>query len=157
MGSAGKPRAPSQRPVLAALRSRPTPLGSGRSDATVTMLSRHHCFQSPTMSYARKKKTTEQITDVSRGNTAAVVVIDQFHLKLSTLTIIENAHNTADMKYSVYPVAVKSKDRRDSIRNCGLRHCPRYTGARTREGRGWPDSDVTTDKRQTVFRQTCFQ
>ena len=54
--SAGKPRAPSQRPVLAALRSRPTPSGSGRgSDPTVTLLSRHHCFQSPTMSFARKK------------------------------------------------------------------------------------------------------
>ena len=63
------------------------------------------------------KRTTEQITDVSRGNTAALVVIDQFLLKLGTLTIIENAHNTTDMKYSVYPVAVKSKDRRDSIRS----------------------------------------
>ena len=63
------------------------------------------------------KSTTEQITDVSRGNTTALVVIDQFLLKLGTLTIIENAHNTADMKYSVYPVEVKSKDRRDSIRS----------------------------------------
>ena len=49
---------PGHRPenrYLAALRSRPTPLGSGRgSDPTV--LSRHHCLQSPTMSYARKKK-----------------------------------------------------------------------------------------------------
>ena len=63
------------------------------------------------------KSTTEQITDVSRGNTAALVVIDQFLLELGTLTIIENAHNTADMKYSVYPVEVKSKDRRDSIRS----------------------------------------
>ena len=63
------------------------------------------------------KRTTEQITDVSRGNTAALVVIDQFLVKLGTLTIVENAHNTADMKYSVYPVAVKSKDRRDSIRS----------------------------------------
>ena len=40
------------------------------------------------------KRTTEQITDVSRGNIAAFVVIDQFLLKLGTLTIIENAHNT---------------------------------------------------------------
>ena len=63
------------------------------------------------------KRTTEQITDVSRGNTAALVVIDQFLLKHGTLTIVENAHNTADMKYSVYPVAVQSKDRRDSIRS----------------------------------------
>ena len=40
-------------------------------------------------------------------------------LKLSTLTTVENAHNTADTKYSVYPVAkiaVMFKDRRDSIR-----------------------------------------
>ena len=83
--SARKPRAPSQEPskrfgvcdphenpghrpndsVLAALRSRPTPSGSGRgSDPTVTLLSRHHCFQSPTMSYARKKNIT---VIVSRG------------------------------------------------------------------------------------------
>ena len=36
------------------------------------------------------KRITEQITDVSRGNTAALVVIDQFLLKLGTQTIIEN-------------------------------------------------------------------
>ena len=58
-----------------------------------------------------------QINDVSRGNTAALVVIDQFLLKLGTLTIIENAHSTADMKHSVCPVAVKSNDRRDNIRS----------------------------------------
>ena len=66
------------------------------------------------------RRTTEQITDVSCGNTAALVGIDQFLLKLGTLTKVENAHNTADTKYSVYPVAkiaVMSKDRRDSIRN----------------------------------------
>ena len=63
------------------------------------------------------KSFSEQITDVSRGNTSALVVIDQFLSKLGTLTIIENAHNTADMKYSVDPVAAKSKDRRDSIRS----------------------------------------
>ena len=36
-------------------------------------------------------------------------------LKLGTLTTVENAHNTADTKYSVHPVAkitVVSKDRR---------------------------------------------
>ena len=36
-------------------------------------------------------------------------------LKLGTLTTVDNAHNTADTKYSVYHVAkitVKSKDRR---------------------------------------------
>ena len=51
------------------------------------------------------QRTTEQITDVSRGNTAALVGIEQFLLKLGTLTTVENAHNTADTKYSVFPVA----------------------------------------------------
>ena len=36
------------------------------------------------------KRTTEQITDVPRGNTA-----DQFLLKLGTLKTVDNAHNTA--------------------------------------------------------------
>ena len=67
------------------------------------------------------QRTTEQITDVSRGNTAVFVFIDQFLLKLGTLTIIENAYKTADTKCSVYPSVakstVKSKDRRDSIRS----------------------------------------
>ena len=39
------------------------------------------------------KRTTEQITDVSRGNTAALVGIEQFFSKLGTLTTVENAHN----------------------------------------------------------------
>ena len=56
-------------------------------------------------------------SDVLPRNTAALVVIDQFLLNLGTLMIIENAYNTADMKYSVYPVAVQAKDRRDSVRN----------------------------------------
>ena len=59
------------------------------------------------------KRITEQITDVTRGNTATLVVIKQFLLKLGTLMTIENAHNTADMKYSVYPVvkiAARPKD-----------------------------------------------
>ena len=38
------------------------------------------------------RRTTEQI-------------IDQFFLKLGTLTTVEEAHNTADTKCSVYPVA----------------------------------------------------
>ena len=66
------------------------------------------------------KSTTEQITDFSCGNTAALVWIEQFFLKPGTLKIVEHAHNTADTKYSVYPVAkieMISKDRRDSIRN----------------------------------------
>ena len=65
-------------------------------------------------------RTTEQITDVSCGNTAALVGIEPVLLKPGTLTTAENAHNTADTKYSVYPVAkiaVMSKDRRDSLRS----------------------------------------
>ena len=66
------------------------------------------------------RRITEQITDVSCGNTVAFVGIEQFLLKIGTLKTVENAHNTADTKYSVYPVVkitLKSKDRRDSIRN----------------------------------------
>ena len=66
------------------------------------------------------RRTTEQITDVSCGNAAVLVGIDQFFLKLGTLTTVEDVHNTADTKYSVSPVAkiaVIPKDRRDSIRN----------------------------------------
>ena len=52
------------------------------------------------------KRTTERITDVSCGNTAALVGVDQsVSLKLGTPKTVENAHNTADTKYSVYPVA----------------------------------------------------
>ena len=51
------------------------------------------------------RRTTEQITDFSCGNTAALVGIDEFLLKLGTLTTVEEAHNTADTKYSVSPVA----------------------------------------------------
>ena len=63
------------------------------------------------------KRTTEQITDVSRGNTAALVGIEQFLSKLGTLTTAERAHNTADDgKHPFAKITVKSKDRRDSIR-----------------------------------------
>merc|ERR1712232_277815 len=58
-------------------------------------------------------RTTEQIPDVPCGNTVALVGVDQFILKSGTLTTIEDAHNIADMKYSVSPVvkvAVKVKD-----------------------------------------------
>jgi len=58
-------------------------------------------------------RTTEQIADVPCGNTVALVGIDQFLLKSGTLTTLEDAHNIADMKYSVSPVvkvAVKVKD-----------------------------------------------
>ena len=51
-----------------------------------------------------RRRTTEQITDVSYGNTAALVGIDQFLLKLGTLTTVEEAHKIADTKYSVSPV-----------------------------------------------------
>merc|ERR1739838_12620 len=58
-------------------------------------------------------RTTEQIPDVPCGNTVALVGIDQYILKSGTITDIEDAHNIADMKYSVSPVvkvAVKVKD-----------------------------------------------
>ena len=61
------------------------------------------------------KRTTEQITDVSHGNTAALVVIDKFFLKLGTLTTSEDAHNnTDDGKHTVAKIAV-NKDRRDAF------------------------------------------
>jgi len=61
-------------------------------------------------------RTTEQIADVPCGNTVALVGIDQYILKTGTITTIEDAHNIADMKYSVSPVvkvAVKPKDGKD--------------------------------------------
>ena len=49
------------------------------------------------------------------------VEIEQFFLKLGTPTTIENVHNTADTKYSVYhavaKIAVMSMDRRYIIQN----------------------------------------
>merc|ERR1719409_2036787 len=61
-------------------------------------------------------RTTEQIADVPCGNTVALVGVDQYILKSGTITTIEDAHNIADMKYSVSPVvkvAVKPKDGKD--------------------------------------------
>merc|ERR1712078_542382 len=61
-------------------------------------------------------RTTEQIADVPCGNTVALVGVDQFILKSGTLSTFEDAHNIADMKYSVSPVvkvAVKVKDGKD--------------------------------------------
>merc|ERR1719515_167921 len=61
-------------------------------------------------------RSTEQIQDVPCGNTVALVGIDQYLLKTGTITDIEDAHNIADMKYSVSPVvkvAVKTKDGKD--------------------------------------------
>merc|ERR1711881_591048 len=57
-------------------------------------------------------RTTEQINDVPCGNTVALVGVDQYILKSGTLATFEDAHNIADMKYSVSPVvkiAVKAK------------------------------------------------
>merc|ERR1719409_1580314 len=61
-------------------------------------------------------RTTEMIQDVPCGNTVALVGIDAFIVKTGTITTIEDAHNIADMKYSVSPVvkvAVKAKDGKD--------------------------------------------
>jgi len=61
-------------------------------------------------------RTTEMIQDVPCGNTVALVGIDQYIVKTGTITTIEDAHNIADMKYSVSPVvkvAVKPKDGKD--------------------------------------------
>merc|ERR1719506_2153061 len=61
-------------------------------------------------------RTTEMIPDVRCGNTVALVGIDQYILKSGTITTIEDAHNIADMKYSVSPVvkvSVKAKDGKD--------------------------------------------
>merc|ERR1719326_2124655 len=61
-------------------------------------------------------RTTEMIPDVPCGNTVALVGVDQYIVKTGTITTIEDAHNIADMKYSVSPVvkvAVKAKDGKD--------------------------------------------
>merc|ERR550514_1821857 len=61
-------------------------------------------------------RTTEQIADVPCGNTVALVGVDAFIVKTGTITDIEDAHNIADMKYSVSPVvkvAVRPKDGKD--------------------------------------------
>jgi elongation factor 2 len=61
-------------------------------------------------------RTTEQIADVPCGNTVALVGVDGFILKSGTITTVADAHNIADMKYSVSPVvkvAVKIKDGKD--------------------------------------------
>jgi len=61
-------------------------------------------------------RTTEQMQDVPCGNTVALVGVDQYILKSGTITTLEDAHNIADMKYSVSPVvkvAVKAKDGKD--------------------------------------------
>jgi len=56
------------------------------------------------------------IPDVPCGNTVALVGVDAFIIKTGTITTIDDAHNIADMKYSVSPVvkvAVKPKDGKD--------------------------------------------
>ena len=63
-------------------------------------------------------RTTEQITDVTRGNTAALVGIDQFLQNIGTLNTVDNAHNAAnDVRHVVAKITVMSKDRRDSIQS----------------------------------------
>merc|ERR1719236_130357 len=57
-------------------------------------------------------RSTEQIPDVPCGNTVALVGVDGYLLKSGTITTVEDAHNIADMKYSVSPcvkVSVKPK------------------------------------------------
>merc|ERR1712176_1248988 len=61
-------------------------------------------------------RTQDAIQDVPCGNTVGLVGIDQYLLKTGTITDIDDAHNIADMKYSVSPVvkvAVKVKDGKD--------------------------------------------
>jgi len=61
-------------------------------------------------------RTQDAIQDVPCGNTVGLVGVDQYLLKTGTITDIEDAHNIADMKYSVSPVvkvAVKCKDGKD--------------------------------------------
>merc|ERR1712232_907078 len=61
-------------------------------------------------------RTQDAIQDVPCGNTVGLVGVDQYLLKTGTITDIEDAHNIADMKYSVSPVvkvAVKPKDGKD--------------------------------------------
>lgn len=56
---------------------------------------------------------TEQVQDVPCGNTCCLVGVDQYIVKSGTITTFKEAHNIADMKYSVSPVvrvAVKPKD-----------------------------------------------
>eukprot|EP00438_Fugacium_kawagutii_P020097 Skav232649 [mRNA] locus=scaffold2334:121135:138717:- [translate_table: standard] len=71
-------------------------------------------------------RTTEQIQDVPCGNTVALVGVDQYILKSGTITTLEDAHNIADMKYSVSPVvkvAVKAKDGKDTSKSDPLVVC----------------------------------
>merc|ERR1719331_9809 len=61
-------------------------------------------------------RTQDAIQDVPCGNTVGLVGVDQYLLKTGTLTTLEDAHNIADMKYSVSPVvkvAVRPKDGKD--------------------------------------------
>merc|ERR1712110_1291649 len=61
-------------------------------------------------------RSQDAIQDVPCGNTVGLVGVDQYLLKTGTLTTIEDAHNIADMKYSVSPVvkvAVRAKDGKD--------------------------------------------
>ena len=72
-----------------------------------------------------RRRTTKQITDVSCENTAALVAIDEFLLKLGTLTTVEDAHNIADTKYSVSPVTKMTVEPKDGKNRPRLFDLPR--------------------------------
>ncbi|XP_055388560.1 elongation factor 2-like [Condylostylus longicornis] len=58
----------------------------------------------------------EKVNDVPCGNTVGLVGVDQYLLKSGTITTFEDAHNIANMKYSVSPVvrvAVTPKDQKE--------------------------------------------
>ena len=99
------------------------------------------------------KRTTEQITDGSWGN-SRLRWDRPVLLKFGTLTTVENTHNTADTKYSVYHVEkiiVKSKDRRDSIRNGStFREWNRFAFTWTR----WIATLPTTNKKSPTRSRT---
>ena len=68
------------------------------------------------------KCTTEQITDVTRGNTAALVgSTSSFEAWQALRRQLKMLTTQLTTKYSVYPAvaksSVKSKDRRDSTRH----------------------------------------
>ena len=75
-----------------------------------------NCFQRKDL--MMMKRTSEQITDLSRGNTAVIVGIEQFLSQLGPLKTVTDVHNsTEDVRHVVAKITVKSKDRRDSIQN----------------------------------------
>ena len=86
------------------------------NNSTVALITKEDLYvNSFQQKVSMMRRTTDQITDVSRGNTAALRWDRTVPLKLGTPTTIEDVHNAADMKYSVYPVvkiAARPKDRK---------------------------------------------